>query len=60
MELLNRIKKIYSAAVAEVSAIVVDLADIFNDKVKPPYREPILIFGIVIIILIVIRIIFLI
>jgi len=60
MELLNKIKKVWDATVAEVSAIVVDLADIFNDKVKPPYREPILIFGIIIIILIVIRIIFLI
>ena len=58
MELLNRIRKIYSAAVAEVSSVVIDLVDIFNDKVKPPIREPILIAGIVIIILTLIRIIF--
>ena len=58
MELLNKIKKVWDAAVAEVSSIVVDLTDIFNDKVKPPYREPILIIGIIIIILILIRIIF--
>ena len=60
MELLNKIKRVWDATVAEVSAIVVDLSDIFNDKVKSPYREPILILGIIIIILIAIRIIFLI
>jgi len=58
MELLNIIKKIYSATVAEATSIVVDLVDIFNDKVKPPIREPIIITGIVIIVLILIRIIF--
>ena len=58
MELLNIIKKIYSATVAEAISIVVDLVDIFNDKVKPPIREPIIITGIVIIVLILIRIIF--
>ena len=58
MELLNIIKKIYSATVAEATSIVVDLVDIFNDKVKPPIREPIIITGIVIIVLILIKIIF--
>ena len=59
MKRLNKIKKVWDAAVAEVSSVVADLADIFNERVKPPYREPILIIGIVIIILTIIRIIFL-
>ena len=58
MELLNIIKKVWDATVAEVSSVVVDLVDIFNDKVKSPIRELILIAGIVIIVLILIRIIF--
>jgi|1_EtaG_2_1085319.scaffolds.fasta_scaffold17812_2 hypothetical protein len=56
MELLNIIKKVWDATVAEVSSVVVDLVDIFNDKVKSPIRELILIAGIVIIILTLIRI----
>ncbi len=56
--LLNIIKKVWDATVAEVSSVVVDLVDIFNDKVKPPIRELILIAGIAIIVLILIRIIF--
>ena len=58
IELLNIIKKVWDATVAEVSSVVVDLVDIFNDKVKPPIRELILIAGIVIIVLILIRIVF--
>ena len=58
MELLNIIKKVWDATVAEVSSVVVDLVDIFNDKVKSPIRELILIAGIVIIVLILIRIVF--
>jgi hypothetical protein len=58
MELLNIIKKVRDAAVAETHSIVTDLVDIFNDKVKPPIREPILIAGIVIIILMIIRLLF--
>ena len=58
MELLNIIKKVWDATVAEVSSVVVDLVDIFNDKVKPPIRELILIAGIAIIVLILIRIVF--
>ncbi len=54
--LLNIIKKVWDATVAEVSSVVVDLVDIFNDKVKSPIRELILIAGIVIIILTLIRI----
>ena len=57
-ELLNIIKKVWDATVAEVSSVVVDLVDIFNDKVKSPIRELILIAGIAIIVLILIRIIF--
>ena len=56
MYLERRIKKVWDATVAEVSSVVVDLVDIFNDKVKPPIRELILIAGIVIIILTLIRI----
>jgi len=56
--LLNIIKKVWDATVAEVSSVVVDLVDIFNDKVKSPIRELILIAGIVIIVLILIRIVF--
>jgi len=56
--LLNIIKKVWDATVAEVSSVVVDLVDIFNDKVKSPIRELILIAGIAIIVLILIRIIF--
>jgi len=56
MELLNIIKKVWDATVAEVSSVVLDLVDIFNDKVKSPIRELILIAGIVIIILTLIRI----
>jgi len=58
MELLNIIKKVWDATVAEVSSVVVDLVDIFNDKVKSPIRELILIAGIAIIVLILIRIVF--
>jgi len=56
--LLNIIKKVWDATVAEVSSVVVDLVDIFNDKVKSPIRELILIAGIAIIVLILIRIVF--
>jgi len=49
---------VWDATVAEVSSVVVDLVDIFNDKVKSPIRELILIAGIVIIVLILIRIVF--
>ena len=58
MEILNKIKKVWAVAVAETHSIVTDLVDIFNDKVKPPVREPIIIAGIVIIVLIIIKIIF--
>jgi hypothetical protein len=58
MELLNKIKKVLDVAVAETHSLVTDLVDIFNDKVKPPIREPILIAGIVIIILMIIRLLF--
>ena len=58
MEWLTKIKKVLDLAVMEISSVVVDLTDIFNDKIKPPYREPILILGIVLIILIILRILF--
>ena len=58
MYLERRIKKVWDATVAEVSSVVIDLVDIFNDKVKSPIRELILIAGIAIIVLILIRIIF--
>tara|TARA_R100001244_G_scaffold25807_1_gene26093 strand:+ start:85 stop:264 length:180 start_codon:yes stop_codon:yes gene_type:complete len=58
MEWLTKIKKVLDLVIAEVSSFVVDLTDIFNDKIKPPYREPILILSIVLIILIILRILF--
>ena len=58
MEWLTKIKMVLDFIVIEISSVVVDLTDIFNDKIKPPYREPILILGIVFIILIILRILF--
>ena len=58
MEWLTKIKMVLDFIVIEISSVVVDLTDIFNDKIKPPYREPILILGIVLIILIILRILF--
>ena len=58
MEWITKIKKVLDFVVMEISSVVVDLTDIFNDKIKPPYREPILILGIVLIILIILRILF--
>ena len=58
MEWITKIKKVLDFVVMEISSVVIDLTDIFNDKIKPPYREPILILGIVFIILIILRILF--
>jgi hypothetical protein len=58
MEWLTKIKKVLDFIVIEISSVVIDLTDIFNSKIKPPYREPILIVSIVLIILIILRILF--
>jgi hypothetical protein len=58
MELLPKIKKVWDLIVIEISSVARDLTDIFNDKIKTPYREPMLILIIVLIILLMLRILF--
>ncbi len=57
MEIFNKIKIAFEIMVAEISSFMIDLVDIFNSKISPPFREVVIMLGLVIFILMLIGII---